>query len=451
MSTTAIRHVYFVSLGCAKNRVDTEAMLGQLLKTGYKVTPDPFKADAVIVNTCGFLQSAVDEALDEISGLAALKVNRSFTLAVSGCLVQRMGKELLKRIPQIDLLIGVHGYRDFVKRLDAGLSSMPAKPCQYSSQHYLGRALTTGPGWAYLRIADGCNNKCSYCLIPKIRGEYRSRSMEHIIAEAKVLVSKGVREINLIAQDTTNYGVDIYKRRALPQLLRKLERIEDLQWVRILYTHPAHYSNELIETITSSCKTIKYLDIPLQHTDPSILKSMNRKIGIEGIADLLCRLRSRISSLVLRTTFMVGFPGETDKRFRDLLSFVKEKRFDRVGAFAYSPEPGTKAAGLVGQVSKRVARKRLDRLMATQKSISRKLNENRVGSTCLVLVEGKTGKNAEIPQRKGYRFYGRSYAEAPEVDGRVYLKTSLMLTPGTFVTVRIDKAWDYDLGGVTVK
>jgi ribosomal protein S12 methylthiotransferase len=441
---------YFVSLGCSKNRVDSEAVIGQLLQAGYRITQDPLTADVTVVNTCGFLQSAVDEALREISLLAAMKKKRSFILAVTGCLVQRMRETLRQKIPQIDLLIGVHGYSGFVKKLEKRLSIIPTKPGVYTGRHYLDRALTTGPGWAYLRIADGCDNNCSYCLIPKIRGPFRSRPMEQIIGEARMLVSQGVKEVNLIAQDTTEYGMDIYKRRALSDLLRKLEKIEGLKWIRILYTHPAHYSEELIQTIARSSKVVRYLDIPLQHSEDPILKKMRRNTENREITALLNGLRAKIPGLMLRTTFMVGFPGETDKNFTNLLSFVKKQRFDRVGAFAFSPEQGTKAAGMKGRIGKDKAHARLLTLMEAQNKISLKSHKARLGSECQVLIEGKADALLGIPRRKGYSYYGRSRAEAPEVDGKIYIKTKEKLIAGSFVKVKINQAWAHDLGGILI-
>ena len=445
------RKAYIVSLGCSKNRVDTEAMIGQLFQAGYQVTSDLDQAGVVIVNTCGFLQESVNEALSELAALAGRKDEIGFRLVATGCLVQRMGRELLREIPEIDALVGVHGYKDIVS---AGTGktklSIPKTACDYSTAFYHNRILTTGPGWAYLRIADGCNNNCSYCLIPKIRGRFRSRPMADILTEAKALASKGVKEINLIAQDTTNYGLDIYGERRLDELLLRLDKIKGLEWVRLLYTHPAHYDQKLIRALNQSSKTVKYLDIPLQHSESRILKAMNRGTDRIRTESTVSELREKLPGLAIRTTFMTGFPGETKTEFKALLDFVSRQKFEKLGAFAFSPEPGTKAAKLSKQVGNSLKQRRLHELMALQSNISGSCNSSRIGQSCRVLVEGPVIKGSHVPHKMGYGYYGRSYAEAPEVDGKVYIKTVNKLVPGSFVNVRINRAWEYDLGGIIV-
>lgn len=445
------RKAYLVSLGCSKNRVDTEAMIGQLFQAGYQVTSDLSRADAAIINTCGFLRESVSEALSEIAIIARHKGKIGFRLVVTGCLVQRMGKKLLREIPEIDSLVGVHGYNDIVSAV-AGTKklSVSKTSCDYSGQFYHNRVLTTGPGWAYLRLADGCDNNCSYCLIPKIRGRFRSRPMKDLVAEARILTSQGVKEINLIAQDTTNYGLDLYGERKLGDLLSRLDKIKGLEWVRLLYTHPAHYDQKLIRSLKNSLKAVKYLDIPMQHSEGPILKAMNRRTDSEKLESLMSKLRSELPGLAVRTAFMTGFPGETKNEFEKLLDFVSRQKFERLGAFAFSAEPGTRACNFKKQVALSLRQNRRDELMGLQQKISYRCNNIRVRKIFQVLVEGTVEKNSVVPFKKGYSYYGRSYAEAPEVDGKIYIQTNKVLTPGNFAEVRIDRAWDYDLGGIIV-
>ena len=445
------RKAYIVSLGCSKNRVDTEIMIGQLFRTGYQITGTLSQADAVIVNTCGFLQESVNEALSELAALAGYKKKTGFRLVATGCLVQRMGQELLREIPEIDSLVGVHGYKDIVSAVTGKKKlSVSKTACDYPSSFYRNRIMTTGPGWAYLRIADGCNNNCSYCLIPKIRGRFRSRPMADIVSEARLLAAKGVKEINLIAQDTTNYGLDLYGERKLGDLLLRIDKVKGLEWIRVLYTHPAHYDQKLIWALKQSSKAVKYLDIPLQHSESRILKSMNREMERKKLETLLSGLRKSLPGLAIRTTIMTGFPGETKTEFQALLDFVSRQKFEKLGAFAFSPEPGTKAFKLSKQVGRSLKQSRLHQLMVLQSKISGSCNRSRIGQECRVLVEGPVIKGSHVPYKTGYSYYGRSYAEAPEVDGKVYIKTGNKLLPGSFVKVRIDRAWEYDLGGMIV-
>ena len=445
------RKAYIVSLGCSKNRVDTEAMIGQLFRAGYQVTNDLQQAGVAIVNTCGFLQESVKEALSEIKAIARHKGKCGFRMVVTGCLVQRIGKKLQHQIPEIDALVGVHGYKDIVAAVAGKMGrSLSSAACQYSAGFYHNRILTTGPGWAYLRIADGCNNNCAYCLIPGIRGKFRSRSMAEIVAEAKILASRGVKEINLIAQDTTDYGLDLYGERKLGDLLMRLDKIKGLEWIRLLYTHPAHYDQKLIRALAHSSKTVKYLDIPLQHSEDLILRAMNRRFNRGKSESLISDLREKLPGLAIRTTFMTGFPGESKSEFERLTKFVSRQKFEKLGVFAFSPEPGTKAYNLERQVAPAVRQKRRKELMRLQQKISYHCNILRVGKTYQVLVEGPVLKNSAVLARKGFSYYGRSYAEAPEVDGKIYIKTKEPLIPGEFLNIKINRAWDYDLGGISV-
>ncbi len=449
----ANKNIHIISLGCPKNRIDTEAMMGRLSAKGYGFTNDVSSAGVVIVNTCGFLQEALEEGLGEISALAVLKGKLGFRLVVTGCMVQRMGRSLKKEIPEIDALVGVHGYDNILAAVEGVKeNSIPANVCNHAAKFYQNRLVSTGPGWAYLRIADGCDNRCSYCLIPSIRGRFRSRPMPEIVREAKILVSRGIREVNLIAQDTTAYGTDIYGRRSLPRLLKSLCRIEGLEWIRILYTHPAHLDDELIETVAREKKIVKYLDIPLQHVSDRLLSKMGRKVTKQKIVELIHKLRTEIPGIILRTTFIVGFPGEAEADFGELQDFAGEMKLDRVGVFAYSNEPGTRSAKFTGQVSEKVKSRRLDFLMRLQRKISTGKNRSRVGQTVSVIIEGRAAKgDKDVPFKPGYQYYGRSYAEAPEIDGKIYIRSSHPLILGRIYQAAIELAWAYDLGGIIVK
>lgn len=449
-----VSRCHFISLGCSKNRVDTEAVVGRLMDAGCVVEPDIHRADAVVINTCGFLRSAADEAMGEISAVARMKKKRPVRLVVTGCLVQRMGRRLMDEIPEIDALVGVHGYGDIVEAVCGSHARcsvrgivIPETPSKLPRSFFESRRLTTGPAWAYLRIADGCDNRCAYCLIPGIRGRFRSRSMEDILREARLLTERGVRELNLIAQDTTNYGKDIYGRRRLAELIRRLSVLSDVRWIRVLYTHPAHYDDTLIETMAECRSVVKYLDVPIQHISDRILRAMGRGVTSSDIRRLISRLRERIPDLVLRTTMMVGFPGETETDFCRLLAFVRETGIERLGVFAYSAEEGTRAARMEGQVSEAVKKERLGRLMMAQRDVSRRVSRSRVGRSMEVLVEGKVADVPGLLRRPGYPYVGRSAGEAPEVDGKIYIRSRVPIVPGSFCRVTVDRAWTYDVGG----
>ncbi len=440
------RTVHFVSLGCPKNRVDTEAMLGLLEKQGYRHISDPAEAGVVVVNTCGFLGAAVGESLDELRRLASHKTRHGFRLVAAGCLAQRMGERLRRLVPGIDSVIGVHGCQEITEAVGKNICFIPPKPLHRCGSYYQGRRLTTGPGWAYLRIADGCDNRCSYCLIPSIRGRFRSRPLKQVVAEARLLVERGVKEINLVAQDTTNYGMDLYGQRCLGRLLKALERIEGLEWVRLLYTHPAHWDERLISDLSDCCKVVAYIDLPLQHCSDRILRSMGRSIERRGLERLITSLRTSLPGLTLRTTMMVGYPGETEAEFEDLVGFVCQQKFERLGAFVFSPEPGTRAAKMKGRISDREKEERRQRLMRVQRAISADHQQSRVGRTAEVLVEGECRQEAGGRYPRGYGYYGRSQGEAPEVDGRIFIRSRRPLEAGQKIFVKLTEAWDYDLG-----
>lgn len=424
-----------ISLGCAKNQVDTERMLGLLTQAGHTLTNDPAEADVLIVNTCGFIESAKQESINAILEMARYKQGgRCKRLVVTGCLSERYRAELKESMPEIDLLLGVREY-ETLPRLLGGFANAPH--CGPRSA----RVLTTPRYRAYLRIADGCDNRCAYCAIPLIRGNLVSEPLEELVDEAKRLADDGVRELTLIAQDTSGYGRDIAGAPLLLDLLDRLERIDGIHWLRVLYTYPDTVSPELIDWFCASGKIVPYLDMPLQHTEDEMLRAMRRRGDAAYIRRILDYVAEHAPDFMLRTTLMVGFPGETDELFSRMLQFIRKHPFDRVGAFAFSPEDGTAAATMPNQVPEEIRQERLTRLMETQRGISRVRNERRVGQTVEVLIEGATD---------GYA-YGRSYAEAPDVDGKVILSNAADLPVGSFVTARLTRAEEYDMIGELVQ
>lgn len=431
-----------VSLGCAKNRVDAELMLGVLLSDGFELETDPAKADAIIVNTCGFIEAAKQESIDTILEMAEYKQDHLKALIVTGCLSKRYAKELPAEMPEVDAFLGigeVEKIAQVVRKCMAGERIVDAD----EGFHYLEdvhRVLTT-PGYtAYVKIAEGCNNRCAFCAIPAIRGNYISRSMENIEREVKDLAAQGVKEIVLIAQDTSYYGLDLYHKPMLAELLERVAAVEGVHWVRALYCYPERIDDELLRVMKENPKVCPYLDIPLQHINDKVLREMHRRTDGKAIRDLYGRIR-KLGGFALRTTLIAGFPGETEEEFAELLEFIKTCPFDRLGAFAYSEEEGTPAAAREDKVPLRVRRSREGKIMREQKKISRAFNESRVGSECEVLVEG---------QEENGLYYGRSQWEAPETDGKVYIKLADGLEPGQFVRVRITDAQDYDVTGVPV-
>ena len=420
-----------ISLGCAKNQVDTERMLGILTAAGHEITNQPNEADILIVNTCGFIESAKQESINAILEMAQYKQGgRCTRLVVTGCLSERYRDELKEAMPEIDLLLGVREY-ETLPRLLGGQSDAPH--CGPKSA----RILTTPRYSAYLRIADGCNNRCTYCAIPLIRGNLVSEPLDELVDEAKRLADNGVTELTLIAQDTSGYGMDRYGKPMLSELLTQLEQIDPLRWLRVLYTYPDTVTPELIDRFRSGGKIVPYLDMPLQHTQDEMLLRMHRRGDQSHIRNVLDYVAKVAPEFMLRTTLMVGFPGETEAHFSSMLRFIQDHPFDRIGAFVFSPEEGTVAANLPDQVPKEVKQERLNRLMETQQPISRARNERRIGQVVDVLIEGT----------QDGRIYGRSYAEAPDVDGKVYLEHAGELSPGTYIPVRLTRAEEYDMIG----
>ena len=421
------RSVGVVSLGCAKNLVETEHMLGLLTASGFAIVNDPARADVIVVNTCGFIEPAKQESIDTILEMARYKESgRCQTLVVSGCLSERYREELTAAMPEIDLLLGVREY----ERLPTLLGATNCAPTA-------ARVLATPPYSAYLRIGDGCNNRCAYCAIPLIRGPLTSVPQERLIDEAKRLADAGVTELTLIAQDTSGYGVDICGEARLIPLLEALNRIPALHWIRVLYTYPDTVTPALIDAFSGMDKVVHYLDMPLQHISDRVLSRMNRRGNGAHIRSVLDYLAANAPDFILRTTMMVGFPGETDADFAALLAFIREYPFDRLGAFSFSPEEGTLACDMPDQVEEAVKRERLDALLSAQREISAARALRRIGEATELLVEGHDETHT----------FGRTRGEAPDVDGRVFLPRAESLVPGTYVPIRLTKALEYDMIG----
>ncbi len=444
MATTEIR-VGFISLGCPKNQVNGERMLAALAAEGM-VAVDPLEgADAMIINTCGFIDDAKREAIENILEAVELKRDGMVkAVIVAGCLAESYREEILKEIPEVDAVLGLGANGDIVRYVREALEG--ANPMAFPDIGCLPmegeRLLTTPAYWAYLQIADGCSNCCAYCKIPSIRGPFRSRPMEDILLEAEGLAAGGARELILVAQDTTRYGEDLYGELRLPTLLRALAEIEGLRWLRLLYCYPDAVTDELIEAIAEEPKVVKYIDLPLQHADDRILRAMGRRGGQAELRALLERLRKRVPGITIRTTFLTGFPGEDDAAFEALSAFVEEQRFDRLGVFAFSPQEGTPAFDMEGQVEPGAAARRADILMEQQNSIALENAEAKIGQTIEVVVEDYDGYTDS--------YTGRSAQDAPEIDGLVYFTSPLQLEDGEFAKVKIFGMKEYDLLGEAV-
>lgn len=438
-------NIGIVSLGCAKNQVDTELMLGLVAKEGYTVVNEAEQSDILIVNTCAFIESAREEAINTILEMAEYKKNgRLKGLIVAGCLAERYENEIKNEIPEADGIVGINSVGEITDAIEEILSgnSLPVVKVsdEYGTEYMNGpRILSTKPGSAYVKIAEGCDNRCSYCAIPLIRGGMRSRRMEDIIAEVKNLAEKGIKEINIIAQDTTRYGLDIYGRCSLSGLLTELDKIEGIEWIRLLYMYPDEIYGDLIDTFASMKKLVPYVDLPLQHISGSVLQRMNRRGTPEEIKNTIKRLRETLPGCIVRTSFIVGFPGETEEDFRELYDFVKEFKPERVGVFCYSSEEGTPAADMEGKVPKRTAQRRYRQLMELAASVSCEACKKREGTVTKVLTENVSDD--------GIFYVGRSYAEAPDADGLVYFTAPDPVEPGSMVNVRILIGEQYDVTG----
>ncbi|MDO4563231.1 MAG: 30S ribosomal protein S12 methylthiotransferase RimO [Clostridia bacterium] len=425
----------FVSLGCDKNTVDTEVMIALCAQAGYIIVNKPSEADILVINTCAFIADAKQESIDAIIEMAQYKESRCRLLVVAGCLAQRYAKQIRELLPEADVLVGVGSVSEIVKAIESRSDCFADKnaPCENA----LPRVLTTPAHYAYLKIAEGCDNCCTYCAIPFIRGHFRSREMNSLIEEAKELADSGVREIIVVAQNTARYGVDLYGEKRLARLLRELCALDGIEWVRVHYCYPEEIDEELISAIAEEKKIVKYLDIPLQHASDSVLKRMGRRLSCEEAKNLIARLRSKIEGLVIRTSFIVGFPGESEEDFEALCAFCEDMRIERVGVFTYSKEEGTAAAKLGGHISKSVKEQRRDRLMLLCATISRKYNASQEGKIYTALCEGFDNN----------MYVGRIYSQSASVDGKTYFAAQREVLSGEFVNVEIADSDEYDLYG----
>ena len=437
--------ILFISLGCDKNLADSEEMLGLLTAGGHEITDDETQADAIVINTCCFIKDAKEESVETILEMAEYKKTGScHALIVTGCMAQRYQKEIIEEVPEVDAVLGTTSYGDIVKALEeavAGNHFEEFRDIDYLPDTGSKRVLTTGGHFGYLKIAaEGCDNHCAYCIIPKLRGKFRSVPMERLIAQAEDMAEQGVKELILVAQETTVYGKDLYGKKSLHILLKKLCEIRGIRWIRILYCYPEEIYDELIETIRDEKKICHYLDIPIQHASDRILKRMGRRTSKQELIDIVGKLRKEIPDIVLRTTLITGFPGETEEDHEELKEFVDEMEFDRLGVFTYSPEENTPAAEMADQVPEEVKEERRDELMELQQEISYDRGQDRIGQELLVMIEGKVADESA--------YIGRTYGDAPKVDGYIFVQTGELLMTGDFAKVRVTGALEYDLIGV---
>ena len=447
--------VGFVSLGCSKNLIDTEIVIGQFKKNKYEIENDPEKAEIIVINTCGFITSAKEEAINTILEMAEYKKKNCKYLIVIGCLVQRYYEELIEELPEVDLFIKIDEYDNLWRKINKLIKEdaieistthtskkiTEMKPLPMPKQkEFLQRIITTGENYAYLKIGEGCSNRCTYCAIPYIRGPFVSRPQEEIIEEAKLLAKKGIKELIIIAQDTTKYGVDIYGESKLAELLQKISQIPEIKWIRFLYTYPEGITEELIQTVKNNEKICKYFDIPIQHISNTVLKRMNRRTSKEQIEKLIEKLRTEIPNVTLRTSLIVGFPGETIQDFEELQKFVEKAKFDKLGVFMYSKEEGTPAAKLLGQIHTNTKKSRYNKIMKIQQKISNQNLQRKIGQEIEVIVENI------LPEEQ--LLIGRTKQDVPDIDGIIYIKnetTKSMINK--YVKVKITDVRDYDLIG----
>lgn len=434
--------VGFVSLGCPKNQVDTEVMLGLLDAAGFEVTAEEIEADIIVINTCAFIDSAKQESIDNIIDIAWLKSNRSLKgIVVTGCLAERYRDEIFTELPEVDAVLGTGSYKDIVAAIEAVARGEKFSAYADKNDAPLGgeRILTTPDYYAYLKLAEGCDNHCTYCAIPAIRGKFRSRTMEDLVDEAKALAASGVKELILVAQDTTRYGEDLYGTPKLAELLHRISEETTIPWLRVLYCYPDRITDELIAEIRDNPKVVKYLDMPIQHISDGVLRRMNRRGDGALIRSVVEKLRTAIPTLTLRTTVICGFPGETEEDFTELCEFVDTAKFERFGCFPYSREEGTPAAKLDGQIEEQIKQDRADKLMQMQLDIVAAKNEKLVGKKLTVLCEGFDPVSE--------MHFGRSAADAPEIDGKIFFWSARRVDLGTFVKIRVTEVQDYDLVG----
>ena len=439
--------ISFVSLGCDKILIDSEIMLGLIDEDGYIITYDDSEADIIIINSCGFIMDANQEAIDKVLEMADYKKEgHCKALIVTGCMAQRYKDEIFEALPEVDAVVGTGDFEsigDVIKRLLEGekqVKLVTNKEHLLNPDNSYKRIITTTGGFGYLKIAEGCDNHCTYCTIPSLRGHYRSRTIDSLVKEAEILASKGVRELILIAQDTSLYGSDIYGKKSLPELLRKLSQIEDIKWLRILYCYPENITDELIDEMASNPKVLHYLDMPIQHSEDRILKLMGRRSTNAGLKKIIGKMREKMPDMCIRTTLITGFPSETQEEFKAQCDFIKEVKFDRLGVFTYSPEDGTPAARMDNQIDEDVKAERKDYLLQVQKGVSANICQQYVGKILEVIVEGKIEDDDNV-------YCGRSYRDCYEIDGFVFFKSEDELLAGDFYKIKITEAGDYDLIG----
>ena len=439
--------ISFVSLGCDKNLIDSEIMLGLIDEEGYTITYDDSEADIIIINSCGFIMDANQEAIDKVLEMADYKRDgQCKALIVTGCMAQRYKDEIFEALPEVDAVVGTGDFESIgnvIKRLLDGekqVELVTDKEHLLNPDNSYKRIITTTGGFSYLKIAEGCDNHCTYCTIPSLRGHYRSRTIDSLVKEAKILASKGVRELILIAQDTSLYGSDIYGKKSLPELLRKLSEIEDIKWLRILYCYPENITDELIDEMASNPKVLHYLDMPIQHSEDRILKLMGWRSTNAGLKEIIGKMREKMPDMCIRTTLITGFPSETEEEFKAQCNFIEEVKFDRLGVFTYSPEEGTPAARMDNQIDEDVKAERKDYLLQVQKSVSADICQKYVGKVLEVIVEGKIEGDDNV-------YCGRSYRDCYEIDGFVFFKSEDDLLAGDFYNIKITEAGDYDLIG----
>lgn len=430
-----------VSLGCSKNLIDSEVMVQSILNNDYEITDDLKNAEVIIINTCGFIESAKQESIDTILEMSEYKKEGKCKLLIaSGCMAERYKEVLMNELPELDAVIGTGDYKDITEVIQKAL--LGEKIVRYGHQELvdidkLPRRISTFGASAFLKIAEGCDNRCSFCIIPTIRGRYRSRQFDDIIEDAKELSINGIKELNIIAQDITRYGIDLYGKHRLSELVRALARVEGIEWIRLMYSYPDEFNDELVKTIAEEDKVCKYLDIPIQHASNGLLKKMQRRSSKEKILELIAKLRTSMPDITLRTSLIVGFPGETESDFKELYDFVSEVKFNRLGVFTYSREEDTPAYDMPDQIDEEVKHKRMEKIMLLQKEISLENNRKLVGKTIKVLIEGLSEGE----------YFGRSFMDAPEIDGNVYFKSDGNLIPGDFCHVSVTEAFEYDLVG----
>lgn len=443
--------ISFVSLGCDKNLIDSEIMLGLIDEKGYIITSDDSEADVIIINSCGFILDANQEAIDKVLEMADYKANGNCkALIVTGCMAQRYKDEIFESLPEVDAVVGTGDFENIGAVIDRLLEGEKQVQLVTDINHLLNennsykRMVTTTGGFSYLKIAEGCDNRCTYCTIPSLRGKYRSRSIESLVKEAGILADKGVRELILIAQDTSLYGKDLYGEQKLHILLQEISKIEDIKWIRILYCYPENVYDALIDEMASNPKVLHYLDMPVQHTDDRVLKLMGRRSTGDKIKDTVNRLRAKMPDMCIRTTLITGFPTETQEEFESVIDFMKEVKFDRLGVFTYSPEEGTPACKMDGQIDEEIKVQRKESIMEAQMQISAELGERFVGKTLEIIVEGKIEDEEDL-------YCGRSFRDCYEIDGFVFFKSSEELIAGDFYNIKITSAGDYDLIGERVE